>query len=248
MLSVGKNWTSISRIIFFTPKNFSGKREYEIGFSITELFAVYNSGIKTDRDSLFIDFDKTVLAKRMKKLLSGNFDNDFRELFNVKDSGSYKLTEVIKNKAFKEENIRPLLYRPFDTRYIYYEQGITSRPAYRVMRNFYHNGNFGLMFCRMLSSKTFSHVLVHNAFVESGYLSNLPSEFSYSFPLYLYPEKDTLDTDEKRRPNLSQAIIDELSAQTGLRYTAEKRRVTQHLRAARRAGLCLRRAAQPSLP
>jgi predicted helicase len=44
----------------------------------------------------------------------------------------------------------------------------------------------------------------------------------YVFPLCLYPEKDTLDAGEKRRPNLSQAIIDELSAQTGLRYTAEK--------------------------
>ncbi len=32
----------------------------------------------------------------------------------------------------------------------------------------------------------------------------------------------SLDAGEKRRPNLSQAIIDELSAQTGLRYTAEK--------------------------
>ncbi|WP_059369381.1 type ISP restriction/modification enzyme, partial [Treponema endosymbiont of Eucomonympha sp.] len=204
---------------FFTPKNFSGKREYEIGFSITELFAVYNSGIKTDRDSLFIDFDKTVLAKRMKKLLSGNFDNDFRELFNVKDSGSYKLTEVIKNKAFKEENIRPLLYRPFDTRYIYYEQGITSRPAFDVMKNIYTSSNVSLLTSRCIPPNQGFDRAFATSFIADIHSA---SDQTYVFPLYLYPEKDTLDAGEKRRPNLSQAIIDELSARTGLRYTAEK--------------------------
>ncbi|MBC8485396.1 MAG: N-6 DNA methylase, partial [Bacteroidetes bacterium] len=44
---------------FFVPKDFGAIEEYEKGFKIDELFTVSNSGVKTDRDSLFIDMNKS---------------------------------------------------------------------------------------------------------------------------------------------------------------------------------------------
>jgi hypothetical protein len=42
----------------------------------------------------------------------------FIERFNVTDSGSYQLTAALRNKAFSKENIKTIMYRPFDFRSI----------------------------------------------------------------------------------------------------------------------------------
>jgi predicted helicase len=42
------------------------------------------------------------------------------------------------------------------------------------------------------------------------------------FPLYLCPEKDTLNQDEKRRPNLNMKVVNELAEKINLRFTEEK--------------------------
>jgi predicted helicase len=191
---------------FFVPKDFSLQKEYETGFKVSDLFPVYKSGMKTDRDSLFIDNDRNCLARRIQKLLSGAFDDNFINQFNIRDSSSYKLTNVIKNKVFSPDNIRRVQYRLFDYRYVYYQPGIISRPAYTVMRHFLPGENTGLILCRIVTSNNFHHCFVHNRLIESGTLSNKPSEFSYSFPLYLYPESGAA-----RTPNLNPEIANNIS-------------------------------------
>ena len=55
---------------------------------------VYNSGIKTDRDSLFIGKNKDELSKRIKKLLSNDYNNTFIEKYRVKNSDSSFGSEI----------------------------------------------------------------------------------------------------------------------------------------------------------
>jgi predicted helicase len=205
---------------FFAPKDFSNKAEYDKGFSVTDLFLVYNSGIKTDRDTLFIDMDKKTLDERMKKLFSGDSDENFRTKYNVSDSGSYKLTKAIASTQFSGENIHPVLYRPFDKQYIYYQQGFTSRPAFNVMRHFLDNiHNIGLTTSRSIPpNQNFDRVFVTNSLADI----HSASDQTYIFPLYLYSETGELDTAEKRRPNLNMHIVDEIAAKIGLRFTPEK--------------------------
>jgi predicted helicase len=123
---------------FFVPKDFSENVEYEKGFKVDELFPVWNSGIKTDRDELFIDENKDILIDRMHKLLWWDMDSWFVERYNVKDSGSYKITQKISWSIFDSNFIRKIEYRPFDERWIYYDKTIISRPADKVMRHLIH--------------------------------------------------------------------------------------------------------------
>jgi type I restriction-modification system DNA methylase subunit len=79
---------------FFTPRDFKNGAVYGDGFSLSEFLPLNNTGVKTDRDGLFLDMDRTEVEQRFEKLLSGDFDQTFAERFNVKDSGSYKITSV----------------------------------------------------------------------------------------------------------------------------------------------------------
>jgi len=200
---------------FFTPKNFTGKEEYEKGFSVTELFPLYNSGIKTDRDELFIDRDKDILAKRIKMLLSGDYDWRFEDKFRVVDSSGYKLTQVIKEKKYDAKYLQKIAYRPFDNRWVYYQQGLTSRPAYSVMKHFLAGENMGLMLCRQHKGKAFYHCLIHKNIVEACFVSNRGSEFGYSFPLYVYPVGEKL-------PNLNPEIVTKIEHIIGKKVKPEK--------------------------
>lgn len=58
---------------FFVPKDFELESDYENGFKVNDLFPILNSGVQTDRDSLFIDFDKGNLTKKIQELLSCSY-------------------------------------------------------------------------------------------------------------------------------------------------------------------------------
>ena len=190
---------------FFVPKNFEKSFEYENNsFRIDELFLITNSGIKTDRDGIFIDNDKDFLSKRISKLLSGNLTNDFIEKYNVKDSSSYKLTKVIQNRKFDSKYISTYLYRPFDLKYIYYDKHIISRPAEKVMENLFFN-NYALITTRQYAEDIdFNYVFISTTLCDIRMtVSN--KGCCYIFPLYIY-NKEYND----REPNLNIKIIENI--------------------------------------
>ena len=62
---------------FFVPiaETDSAYQEY---LPLSSIFNIIGSGLNTDRDRLCIDFDKSVLEKRMTKLFSGCYDESFK--------------------------------------------------------------------------------------------------------------------------------------------------------------------------
>ena len=218
------NWQLIenkSPYFFFVPKSEDYKDEYDKGFYIKDLFLIHNSGIKTDRDSLFIDNDRKTLVKRIKILLSQEFDDDFKQKFRVKNSSSYKLTEAIKGKEFEDTFIQQIEYRPFDRKGIYYSPELISRPAYKVMHHFVNFENVGLVASRQFGG--------HKHFI--CFITNKPIEISsqpyapYSvFPLYVYVKNGVADNDSRpyhKRHNLSTVIINEISKRLGMLFNED---------------------------
>ena len=102
------NWNELSPeepYNFFVPKDFDNANEYEIGFKVDEMFKVYNSGVKTDRDELFIDSSKNELELKFKVLLGGNISNDFINRYRIKDSSSFKITDRIISRSYSKKII-----------------------------------------------------------------------------------------------------------------------------------------------
>ena len=202
---------------FFVPKDFSAQLEYEKGFSVTELFPLYNSGIKTDRDELFIDHDRDMLARRMKQLLSGNYDWRFEDKFRIVDSSGYKLTQVIKNKKYDAKHLQRIAYRLFDHRWIYYDPTIISRPGFKAMQHLLDNDNYGLIVKRGLDERNSAPVFISKLIIDGRFWTRpgmLGAE--YIFPLYLYPPQ------EERRPNFNQEIVAKIEQIIGKKIKPEK--------------------------
>jgi hypothetical protein len=189
---------------FFVPKDLGLQVEYDGGLRICDLFPVWNSGVKTDRDSLFIGFEREELAGRIECLLSGRYDEAFRTTYRVEDSGSYKLTRLLPGAAFREEALRPLLYRPFDQRWIYYDPSIISRPAYPVMRHIIGGPNVALIGIRQARNDLPSACFVSDQIVGKDAVTSL--DICSVFPLYLYPESSTVEG-HRRTANLNLDLL-----------------------------------------
>lgn len=186
---------------FFIPKNYNLFSEYEKGFPLTDLFLTFNSGIKTDRDSLFINYDDHELEQNIKTLLDSEYDSAFATKHSVKNSSSYKLLKVIERKTFSKKYVKKVVYRPFDEQFIYYDPGIISRPAYKAMKHENNRENVFLLFMRQYAYQVpdYCYVFCTNTLLESRiFVSN--KGMCQAAPLYLY--QDDLGASQTQNPNL----------------------------------------------
>jgi hypothetical protein len=220
-----KELNPVKPYFFFVEKDFSEQESHNKGFKINSLFNASNSGIKTDRDNLFYDSNRSHLKNRFNSLLTGDFDQNFIDEYKIKDSGSYKITSVIKNKEFNTDYIQQSAYRPFDSKWTYYDPEIISRSAQKSMLHFDGHENTGLIIGRQ--GQVIGHMqwnLIfctnsladYNIFYRGG---------GYVFPLYSYPAKNgqqTIEETANRTPNLNQEIVKEITDKLTLTFINEK--------------------------
>ncbi len=204
--------------LFFVPKDFSAQDEYEKGFKIDEILKLYKTGIETGRDELFISNSKEQELSKVKEVFEDS--NVLINKYKIKEDGSFRIHQHINNATLNLQRIIPIKYRPFDERYVYYDESLLRRPFYEVMRHFIgQRDNLALCTCRQQTSFDFQHVLVSDSITERCYVSLQTGEVTYVFPLYLYPEEGSFDTE--RRPNLDASIWAAINAAVGHETTPE---------------------------
>jgi predicted helicase len=170
---------------WFTPKDMSLEEEYHKGFKLTEIFKLYKSGIQSGRDNLFIDYNKAKLKERIETLLSNSYEQDFVDKYDIKNSGGYPLLNRINKSTFNSKNILPLLYRPFDNRYLYYDEKLVRRNSFEIMENFF-NKNIGLVSVRQfVEDKIFNHIFVSDKITDIR-ITTSNRGTGYIFPLFSY--------------------------------------------------------------
>ncbi len=215
---------------FFVPKQFAAEDEHKSGWSIGDVFAVWQNGLKTDRDELFFDFEREALRKRMQTFYSEECDEIFKAQYRIVASSSYDIEARRKETHFDETNICRCLYRPFDVRWIYYNPQLTSRPAYEVMQHML-SANLALVTTRQTAEKF--DVLCSDALV--GHKSVAAYDINTVFPLYLYDAEKRKKGDwgkaitmalfepaagyQTRRPNFSPSFVKTLAEKLKLPQT-----------------------------
>ncbi|MFO7810177.1 MAG: type ISP restriction/modification enzyme, partial [Candidatus Delongbacteria bacterium] len=205
---------------FFVHRNYNEMDSYNKGIAISDLFSVNNSGVSTDRDSLFLDNDKKELEKRIQMLLSGDFSYTYKSEYNVEDSSGYPILKRIMNKIYNNSYIQNYQYRPFDFRQIYYDESIISRPAKIVAQHVINKENQILIVPRQVN-KNFHHIFVSRIICDSNITSSARLFGAGKlFPLYLYPEKESKTA--SRTPNLNSEIVQKIADGLGLKFTNEK--------------------------
>lgn len=127
---------------------------------------------------------------------------------------------------FHQPNIQPIIYRPFDIRYCYYDNSLLRRPAYNNLKNLLKQ-NWALVTPRQSTNTEWSHVQITNILFDNrGHYSNKGR--SSIFPLYLYPEENSQDlfAKQERTPNLKKEIVDKIAEGLGLKFVSEKSEIS----------------------
>jgi len=187
------NWEEMVPIADVTVKQ---------GSSTQAIFSMYSLGIATNRDEWLYDWNLTLLAKKVNLFIDTYVSEQKRwgnaiQYIKISDfvDRSIKWTEELEAHLtkgtclkFNAEMIRKSMYRPFTTKFTYYDKVIT----HRVYKNdlFYpiinpEAGNLTLSLSGLASSKPFSLLAVK-------YLSSLDLiEKTQCLPLYAYSSDGT---------------------------------------------------------
>ena len=180
-------------LYFFIPQNTEGKKEYDKGFSIDEILHNNSVGIVTANDKVLVNADKTTLLKNVTDKIEGSSNPNL---------------------------IKPYYYRVFDCLYIYYDTKIVERAREKTMYHLGMGNNLSII-CKKGFPNDTPPIFVSDSLSDFRYWSCSGMQGGdYVFPLYLYPEEGSMDTE--RRPNLDAQIWAEISRCAGRDTTPEE--------------------------
>lgn len=181
---------------FFVSRNLKKQKIYEKGFSSSELFTINSIGIVTSKDEILINNSKDELIKNVSEYYSINADINL---------------------------VQKISYRPFDSKFIYYDVKIIERARDKVMKHFLQGSNLGLVTARSNKSETCDHFYISKNIMETKCGERTTQ--SALFPLYLYPStigQQTIGQSTERTPNLNLEIVNAIADKLGLTFVAEK--------------------------
>lgn len=189
-----KKIPNIAPDYFFVSKDFEAKKIYDEGLAIHQLFPVNSVGIVTANDELYIDERKDTLTTKIKN----------------------------KYGSINSSLIRSILYRPFDTRFLYNNVDLIERSRIKVMQHFLKGKNIGLISIRRSrKQKQWTELFCTHSII-SGATAISALDINYAFPLYLYPDEAMSLENGKRIPNLNPTIVKQIAEGLGLFFTEEK--------------------------
>jgi len=195
----------------FQDLNEDAREEYENGWSVVDIFELKSVGMVTSRDGFVLDFDKDVLMGRIVAFInSDKSEEDIKARFlTPTDTLPIRnVQDALRASNNWSKHILPCHYRPFDTRYIMYDDRVVGRSRKKVFKHLLAGNNLAILFRRQYKHGTYSYTLVARHVTEARYMENAYSHV-YVNPLYLYPQSKDLfarNAQSVRKENITQAF------------------------------------------
>jgi predicted helicase len=204
----------------FVAQDQTNRGEFEAMPLLSDVTLVHSVGVVTARDHLTIAFTSEEIwgrAQRFAELTEEDAREEFELRNDVQDWKVSLAQEDLRAAPLSKGRIKPILYRPFDIRFIYYTgqtKGFIARPATAIMSHMIDHKNVGLMTTRKVEVGTFGHTICSQIMTESHAVSL--KEVNYLFPLWLYPDAPGLSLSHQQQPNLTQRFLRDLSGSLGI--------------------------------
>ena len=220
-----------SPFYFFEPQNTDCRAEYDAGWKINEAMPTNCAGFITARDHFVVALDKETLLERVgdfanlkvsdAAIRAKYFEGCGSAKYPDGDSRGWKVPEARRRVAADKkwrERVRTCLYRPFDSRPVYWADWMVDWPRPEVMRHMFAERALALSTSRSVEIGSFEHVLCTH--LPLGHHTVSLKEVNYMFPLWLLPDEDDLLSTNQRHPNLSSSFLRSLAVKMGLKQTA----------------------------
>jgi predicted helicase len=222
-----KRLTPKSPFHFFVPRDEKLLAAYQKYLNLPDVFPVNSVGVVTSRDEFAIADTADELKKRIRMFRDENLpDNVIRQAFGLGDTAAWKMKEArrkIREKTDWERQVVPILYRPFDRRWIFYDDLVIERMRKDIMRHM-KEGNLSLCVGRA------GHVVGRDKPWNLAFCADCMEDLNLfrrggnvNFPLYIYPEEDLYNGSEKyeREVNIKPKILEALDAAYGKKFEPE---------------------------
>ncbi len=188
-LNAEVNWQKITpdaKNIYFTPKNTAGQDEYEKGIKIDDLFLQNVTGIVTMGDNFIINENSDIIATRVQKLANGEYNElQLNHEFGLGKNYAEFVLDHHSKLNYTEDGLTKIDYRPFDTRWTYFDNKVLWRWRENVMKNFFKHDNIGVVYNRRIESqRPFADIFIAENLVDARRVSL--KETNFVSPLYLY--------------------------------------------------------------
>lgn len=206
---------------FFVPRDEVALESYDEFVRVTEIFPLNGVGMTTARDDFVVDFDKKKLVNRVRLFKHSKLsDDELHEFFQIRRKQGWDIRRawnMVQGLGDGELNdiIVPVLYRPFDGRWIFYHDSLVWRTVKRVMGQMLAGENLGLAIGR-------AGQVIGPGEWDIVFCTTYITEFNLYrrgggclFPLYLYPDPDQHDLfsqqkSSERQPNLHPKVVSAL--------------------------------------
>lgn len=214
---------------YFMVKNNFDENKLNDDFKIDELFTNNGLGITTAHDDFVIKNSKKELLDFYKSFQQSERDaNILHKKFKVKEKAGWNILDGydnIKNEDDLSKYIYPISYRPFDKKFIFYEDKLVWRTVRKVMQHLMTDENFALFSLKRARDNFTSKFGIFKNLIDKSAISSLDN--GYVFPLYQYPEitnQENFDFDQLknlRKPNLDSNITQKIAENLGLTFITD---------------------------
>lgn len=178
---------------FMVQKDFGVEDEFHKGFILSELFPVNSVGVVTAKDAILISETQAGLIQNVA------------QHFSIEPNQSL---------------ITKIAYRPFDSRFIYFDAKLVERAREKVMSHFIGSPNLGLIFRRQQPESKDLYLFLTEKIIADGVIRSDNKGGESIAPLYLYSSQNDLNN-TIRTPNLNPEILTQIADGMGLTFTPE---------------------------
>ena len=212
----------------FTSQETRYRVEYEAGWSIPDIFRPNGDpapGIITCHDEFAVAWSRDEAISKVERLLATRDEDEARQHYRLcaQKQWDYAAAKRALSDGNWRQQLTPILYRPFDTRWTVYNRHVAVHLRERVTRHMLPDtvsdgwGNLALLIGK-------AGQVVHQQTWDIVFCSRLMTEFNLFrrggnniFPLYLTGNDGQTSCDV----NLAPVFIADVTSRLGLRWTSE---------------------------
>lgn len=206
------DWTELkpkSPNYLFVPYSESVSEEYERYWKITDIFPLNNGGTITKRDKMVIDFEPEPILERVNYFRNSTESNEqLCQQLPIRMNREWDIDgarESLRSEQNLEKHIQPILYRPYDERFIFYHDALVARRTVKVMHHLLDRENVAMCIGRAgqaVGDATWNLVSISKTITN---LNLFRRGGTVVFPLYRYAEQGG-----QRHHNMSQQFLEEI--------------------------------------
>jgi predicted helicase len=198
------------------------RTEYDAFLRLPEGFPVNNTGVITKRDDLTIGWTRDDVWKTVSRFVSltpAKARDEFRLPEDVRDWKVEWAQRDLRTTGLDKSRIKPISYRPFDTRFIFYTghaRGFVGWPVEKVMRHMLPGNNYGLISARSNKSGSMDHFFITRHMMETKCGERTTQ--SCLFPLFVLDDGMLTSGNSGSTPNIAHGWVRRYEQHLQLRW------------------------------